>query len=159
MKFSFKILILLYPLVINAHGNRGGHKREIVDFKKENLKTINRNYVEVIKPIFLKKCFDCHSNNTKYPWYYSIPGVKLLIDQDIKKGLEHIDYSDNFPFKSHGEGPEDDLKATLKAVIEDSMPPIRYRLLHWDSKITNEEKKIIKKWVDDSLRKLEQSKD
>lgn len=44
---------------------------------------INQEYLKTVKPIFQKSCFDCHGNTTVYPWYYKVPGVKQLIDNDI----------------------------------------------------------------------------
>ncbi|MBK8204899.1 MAG: heme-binding domain-containing protein, partial [Bdellovibrionales bacterium] len=71
---------------------------------------INELYKFNVKQIFQKKCFDCHSQNTQYPWYYKIPGAKQLIDGDIEEAKEHLDFSNDFPFGGHG-APSEDLEA------------------------------------------------
>ncbi len=124
------------------------------NLSQEKLSRINRDYITNIKPIFKEKCFDCHSNQTRFPWYYKIPGVKQLIDRDIKESKEHIDMSGDFPFKSH-ESPAEDLKAIAEEIQENEMPPWRYILLHTDAKISVEEKKKIFDWVTSSLEALE----
>jgi hypothetical protein len=115
----------------------------------EKYKQINELYLSQVKPIFQKKCFDCHSQNTQYPWYYKFPGVKQLIDHDTREAKEHLDYTNDFPFSGHGT-PAKDLDAIQDEVKEDSMPIFRYWILHRDSGLTQEEQRIILEWVKSS---------
>merc|ERR1711879_572953 len=93
---------------------------------KDKYKKINEEYLENIKPIFEAKCFNCHSSTTSYPFYYKIPGVKNMIDKDIKEAKKHIDFSKDFPFISH-ETPINDLKSLNKIGQKGGMPPLRYK--------------------------------
>ena len=61
-------------------------------FKK--IEIINERYVKNVKPIFVKSCFDCHSSQTRYPWYHSLPLIKSLLDNDIAEGKKHLNMSD-----------------------------------------------------------------
>lgn len=113
------------------------------------LMRVNEKYRRDIRPIFAKKCFDCHSITTHYPWYYSVPGVKQLIDRDIQEARADLDMSKDFPFL--GKGTPTDYLDVLKDVINDgSMPPFRYRLLHRGSALTEDEQKSIMNWVNES---------
>ena len=58
-------------------------------------------YRAEIEPIFKAKCFDCHSSSTRHPWYYKVPGVRQLINSDVKEAKEHLDMSQGFPFQGH----------------------------------------------------------
>ncbi len=117
---------------------------------------INAAYNTSIKPIFQKKCFDCHSNKPTFPWYYAVPGVKQLINHDIEEGLEEMDLSKDFPFASKENKAQAKLLKDLKEEIEKGdMPPFTYRIMHTDSKITVEEKLLISRWVDESVELLE----
>lgn len=107
---------------------------------------INRRYVEHVKPIFVEKCGDCHSSRIHYPWYYPVPGVRQLIDRDHREAMKHLDFSSDFPFGGHG-SPKEDLRAIQESLRKDSMPPFRYRALHWKSKLTAEEKRIVTEWA------------
>jgi hypothetical protein len=124
-----------------------------LELKKETYKKINKAYLSQIKPIFQKKCFDCHSNQTVYPWYYKIPGVKQLIDDDISEAKEHLDFTSDFPFLGH-EGPYEDLLAIKKTTQEETMPPLRYRIMHWKSYLTDTDKKLILKWISQSIKEI-----
>src|SRR5258708_7302489 len=102
-----KMKILLISLVLTtvfpvaavwAH-----HGTHIADKPTEAnvISAINEHYVSDVKPIFEKKCADCHGSVTVYPGYYKIPLVKQLMDSDIVEGHEHLDFSKGFPFAGH----------------------------------------------------------
>tara|TARA_R110002072_G_scaffold64203_2_gene159166 strand:+ start:4508 stop:5023 length:516 start_codon:yes stop_codon:yes gene_type:complete len=130
---------------------RNQQKAIEVDTKsnKDTLRKINKEYVTTVKPIFKRSCFDCHSGQTTFPWYYKIPGVKQLIDSDIKEAKSHLDFSKDFPFISHVT-PLKDLDAIGKAIKNGSMPPFQYRIMHGESKLTEEEIKQVEKWIKES---------
>ncbi|MCP3931544.1 MAG: heme-binding domain-containing protein [Bacteroidetes bacterium] len=120
---------------------------------EEIYKKINASYLNKIKPIFRKSCFDCHSSQTTYPWYYKVPGVKQLIDSDIKEAKSHLDFSNDYPFISH-DSPENDLKSIEKSVSKKTMPPKKYLWMHNNAKLSQKEVEEIKKWVKESLEAL-----
>ena len=128
-------------------------KRTTVDKNLPIYELINSSYIADVKPIFEKKCFDCHSNATKFPWYYKIPGFKQMIDYDIKKAKKHIDMSKDFPFISHTT-PLKDLESLREVVIENDMPPLRYIIAHWDARLSKSERETIVKWSEESISKL-----
>ena len=117
---------------------------------KETLDAVNKKYVEDVRPIFRAKCFDCHSTETRFPWYYRLPGARHLIDRDIREARKHIDMTRDFPFEGHHGTAVDNLKALERVVRENRMPLWRYRLLHWRSGLSREEKDAILKWIQES---------
>lgn len=135
---------------INTAESNQSEKRD------ELYSNINRQYLDQIKPIFEKKCFDCHANATKFPWYYSIPGIKQMIDHDIKEAKEHIDMSKDFPFLSH-ETPFKDLQSLRQIGLKGGMPPLRYILGHWETRLTDDEKKSIIQWTKKSIDILKEA--
>jgi len=115
--------------------------------------SINASYVKNIKPIFEKKCFDCHGTITQLPWYFNIPGIKQMIEYDMKEAKKHLDMSKGFPFVSH-ETPLKDLESLREASRENTMPPLRYILGHWDSSLSEMDKKSIDTWTQESIQKI-----
>lgn len=151
----FSVLLLL-PIMSLAHEESGADavKKEVhVDKNLPLYEAINSSYLANIKPILEKKCFDCHSDLTKFPWYYKIPGFKQMIDYDIRKAKKHIDMSKDFPFISHNT-PLKDLESLREVVIENDMPPLRYVIAHWDARLSKSEREAIVKWSDESIAKL-----
>jgi len=147
--------LIFVPMLIYAHGDK--HAVEISQYQrfanKNALERINKNYKQSIKPIFRQKCMNCHSDSTKYPWYYRLPVAKRFIDSDIKEARKHLDFSNDFPFQGHGT-PKKDLEGFRKVIAEDSMPPLKYRMMHWGSKLTKPEKETILVWIKSSLNRL-----
>lgn len=123
------------------------------DRRAEKLSEISAAFSDSVRPIFEKKCADCHSGKTAYPWYHSVPGIKQLLDQDIAEGRSHLDFSNGFPFRSHGT-PEEDLAAIREAAESRSMPPRTYLLMHSGSSLTEADIKTILTWTDLGLAKL-----
>lgn len=155
--FSIAIALLTNSNLVLAHGeahDKDKTKNNIIP--DQVLQEINQNYLKNVKPIFQAKCFDCHSTKTNYPWYYSIPGIKQLIDSDIEEGLEHLDLTNDFPFKGHA-APEEDMEELAEVLDEDSMPLLSYRIMHWDSKLTEKDKTVIREWIRASLEKIEKT--
>ena len=120
----------------------------------EQLERIDKFYKKEIKPIFQKKCFDCHSNYTQYPWYYKLGVGKDIIDEDIREAKIRMDMSRDFPFTLQG-SPRRDLDLIEHVIKQDTMPPGRYKMLNWDKGLTQQEKNQILDWVSQSTQILQ----
>ena len=117
-------------------------------------KQINTEYIANIKPIFQTKCFACHASNSEtLPWYYGVPGVKQLMDYDMEEAKSHLNFDDDFPFISHA-SPLLDLKSLKETVAKHNMPPLRYRIIHWDSLLDANETESLNNWVNSSIQLL-----
>ncbi len=80
----------------------------------------------------VRACFDCHSNETKWPAYSYVAPVSWLVADDVKDGRKHFNMSDWKP----GKGDE-----AAKEVRNGGMPMWQYTLMHSDAKLTDAEKK------------------
>lgn len=152
------ILIVSVSLLAVAHENhhKAHHQQNTVTVKtKTALQEINELYLKDVKPIFQNKCFDCHSSQARLPWYSKIPGAKQLIQSDMDEAKEHLDMETDFPFKSHA-SPVEDLEAIDKSIQKNEMPPFRYRLMHSESLLTEEEKEKVQQWVQFGKEKLKE---
>jgi len=112
--------------------------------------TMKKTYDALVAPVFAKKCMDCHSANTHYPWYYNMPLVKSLMDRDIRNARRLMDLTDGFPFT--GIGTLADRLTGLNGVAKDnSMPPLSYKLAHLSSSLTRAERALIIAWTSSEL--------
>lgn len=150
------LFCLLLPFVSSAHQGKHQSESQSKLAEENKLTEINELYVERIKPIFEKKCFDCHSNETTYPWYYKLPGAKQLIDSDVEEAKKHLDMSKDFPFLGHG-SPQEDLDAIEKVAKENSMPPFRYSIVNWDKGLNQDDRKMIREWTGTSIKLLQEA--
>lgn len=120
---------------------------------RDALATINQSYQQSVKTILVNSCANCHSSKTIFPWYHSVPGIKQMIDRDIKEARKHLDLSSDFPFVGHG-SPTADLEAIQSSITSDEMPPWSYRLMHPESTLSDEARAAVNRWVQDSLALL-----
>ena len=92
-------------------------------------------------------CYDCHSNETAYPWYTNIAPVKFLIYRDINEGREHLNFS------SWTSMSKMDIAGSLSEISDEvsdgDMPMKIYPITHPDAKLSDEDRTLIVKWVDD----------
>ena len=107
-----------------------------------------------IEPILREGCYDCHSAQTRYPWYYKIPGIKGMIDTDIEEGREHLDMEKGFPFG--GRGAQDHHLVEIKEEMASGGMPLRsYKWLHWGAAPNEAERDSIFAWIDSSLAAIQ----
>lgn len=140
------------------HGKKPKTVEVVSDTEEQTLARINEEYIAQVKPMFQTSCMNCHGSNTEYPWYHSLPGAKQLINYDVRESKVHLDMSNDFPFGGHG-SPAEDLEAIKKSIDEKTMPPLRYRALHWSSSLKSEEIRTVHKWIESSLKALKQAKE
>jgi hypothetical protein len=80
-----------------------------------------------------RACFDCHSNETRWPWYSHVAPVSWLVESDVDEGRQQLDFSEwNRVYKQAGEAARD--------VREGEMPPLYYLPLHPPARLSPEEK-------------------
>lgn len=80
----------------------------------------------------VRACFDCHSNETKWPAYSYIAPISWLVADDVMEGRKDFNMSDWKP----GKGDE-----AAKEVRKGDMPMWQYTLMHSEAKLTDAEKK------------------
>ena len=82
-----------------------------------------------------RACFDCHSNETAWPWYTHIAPVSWLTAHDVSEGRQRLNFSTwGQPTSGRGEGTN--VRELVRAVQGGSMPPAIYLPLHPAAKLT-----------------------
>ncbi len=149
--FLFCLILVAVPSIAFAHKGEK-HSADSMLVTKQDvsdgvwLERINEDYIKTVKPIFQKSCFDCHGQNSKLPWYYNVPLIHGMMNQDMLDAKEHLDMTKDFPFGGHGK-PLEDLKAILESIVERTMPPDSYRMMHWDAGLSESEKQVVLDWI------------
>ena len=90
-------------------------------------------------------CYDCHSNNTNYPWYTNIQPVGWMMARHIKEGKEELNFSE---FGSYSERRQlSKLRSIENSIKDGSMPISSYTIIHKNARLTKEEKAQIIDWA------------
>ena len=98
-----------------------------------------------IKLILKRACYDCHSNETVWPWYSNVAPASWLLANDVSGGRQKLNFSEwgNYP----GESRRRKLKKIAEEVESGGMPLWYYSIFHSESKLTPEERNQIKNWA------------
>lgn len=100
-----------------------------------------------LRPIISRACRDCHTDQTQWPWYSRLPLISLLIEHDVKKGREHLNFSTWAANQSH-QPTRNQLQEVCDAVSDNAMPPRSYRILHPKSRLSPRDIDAFCDWAD-----------
>lgn len=76
-------------------------------------------------------CYDCHSNNTEYPWYNKIQPVAWYLEGHIKEGKEHLNFNEWGDYSNRRKNSK--LKSIIEQIESGEMPMTSYTLIHRDA--------------------------
>lgn len=99
-----------------------------------------------VMEILRTSCYDCHSNEVKWPWYSNIAPGSWLVVYDVNEAREHINFSEWDSYSA--EDRADDIEEIWEEVEEGEMPLWYYLPLHPEAKLSDAQKEIIRKWVE-----------
>ena len=88
---------------------------------------------EKIRQVAVRACFDCHSNQTQWPWYASVAPVSWFVNDHVSEGRASLNFSE----WNH---PQEDADEAANMVTGWDMPPLYYRLAHPAARLTEEER-------------------
>ncbi len=98
-----------------------------------------------VQSILKTSCYDCHSNNTVYPWYAEIQPAAWWLADHIKEGKRELNFSE---FASYRIGRQyRKLEEVNKEVKENEMPLESYLWIHKNAKLSDEQKLTLANWV------------
>jgi len=90
-----------------------------------------------------RACFDCHSNETAWPWYSNIAPVSWLTQRHVMEGREHLNFSDwNQSHEEHG-GEAHEVEELGETVLEGEMPLRSFLLIHPEARLTDAERQAL----------------
>jgi len=116
---------------------------------------LENDFIEVKAPsedvttILKTTCYDCHSNESKYPWYSNLAPISWWLKDHIDEGREELNFSE---WETYTKGRKDHkLEEMIEMVEEDEMPLKEYTWIHSDAKLTTEQKSMLLSWLKNML--------
>ena len=107
------------------------------------------NAPDAVGATLRRACYDCHSNETRWPWYGSVAPVSWLIARDIAHGRRELNFSE---WNSYFAQTRRRKLQWIKRSIEDGkMPPAAYLLMHPASRLDTEDKTALANWIESAL--------
>jgi hypothetical protein len=87
-----------------------------------------------VRALAVRACFDCHSNETKWPGYSNVAPVSWLVQHHVDEGRHELNFSEFDKPQKHAKDAEEELR-------EGEMPMAGYVAMHGEAKLTDAEKK------------------
>ena len=138
-KILIGLLIILFTLQLYQpeRNNTKGNHTEV--FLAET------NPPEDVRLILKSTCYDCHSNQTTYPWYAYIAPVSYWMNDHIRHGKGELNFSD---WQNYSKKKKDHkLEEVMEEVQADKMPIENYTWMHANAQLNKEQKESIAAWV------------
>jgi len=110
-----------------------------------------------VAPLLKTSCYNCHSNETTYPWYAHVAPASWWIAYDVKKGREELNFSKWREYDSNRMVSKLDDIAT--EVGEGHMPKPIYTLMHSSAKLSEEQRALIVAWTETTMEELVEQED
>lgn len=98
-----------------------------------------------VSGILRTSCYDCHSNETKWPWYAYVAPVSFFVTDDVQEGRAHINFSEWHKYDVKKRGKK--MEGILEVLEEGEMPLKSYIFVHPNAAMDEAKIKIIKEWV------------
>jgi hypothetical protein len=105
-----------------------------------------------VQVVLKNACYDCHSNNTNYPWYSNIQPMGWLMATHIRQGKEELNFSEFGSYSSRKQLSK--LNGIANSIKDDIMPLSSYKLMHKNARLSTIEKVLIINWVKQSKDSL-----
>ncbi len=107
----------------------------------QNVVTVPQNIAVVLKTA----CYDCHSNNTTYPWYMNVEPAGWFMAYHVKNGKEELNFNefDSYSLRKQ----QHKLKSIADQVKDGEMPLSSYTMIHKNAILSNKQRALIIDWA------------
>lgn len=135
--FTLLILFIVIQFIRPArnHGEQAGQLNIAATF----------NAPDTVLSLFRNACFDCHSNDTNYPWYSTIQPVGWLIEKDIRDGKAKLNFSELGSLSPRRQMSK--WQNVENRIKDGTMPLPMYQLMHPRAQLTEAERQQLIDWV------------
>lgn len=141
MKQKIGIAILVILIVIQFFHPKKNQSTEILATDITKVTTVPDDVMQILKTA----CYDCHSNNTTYPWYNNIQPVAWWLNRHVTEGKQHLNFSEFGSYEAKKANHK--LDEIAEVIEKNEMPLSSYTLIHKDAKLTDTQKKLLIDWA------------
>ena len=138
------LLLVLAVLAIAAQFIRPARNLSAAPPGADDLTVMHPPPAEV-KAVLARACFDCLSDNTRYPWYANVQPVAWWLAHHVNEGKRHLNFSDFGSLPAVRQYRK--LGGVINVLKKHEMPLSSYTLIHTDARLTDAQTKSLTDWV------------
>jgi hypothetical protein len=98
-----------------------------------------------VKAVLRRACYDCHSNETEWPWYSHIAPFSWGIANHVREGRANLNFSTWDRYSTQQQVQK--LKESWVATAEGDMPPWFYLPIHRDARLSPDDRVLLRQWA------------
>lgn len=141
---SKKILLIVLAIVIIIQFIPADLPVVILDNPNDLI--ANNDIPENIESILRTSCYDCHSNETVYPWYSYVSPVSLLVSRDTRIGRDELNFSE---WEKLDKIEKAEMLDEIAEEIEEGEMPMKiYPITHPDAKLSDSDREEMVLWAE-----------
>ncbi len=141
IKFSLYIVIALFLLI------------QFVPVARDNPVSNAQSEImapDEVKTVLKTSCYDCHSNQTVWPFYSYIAPMSWLVAGDVKEGREELNFSVWIELST--EKKEEKREEIIEEISEGKMPLPVYLIIHPSARLSDKQKQVLKNWFNANIK-------
>lgn len=143
MNWKRKIGLAIVVALIGIQFIQPAHNKSVQVLPTDIVKLYN---VPInVQMVLQNACYDCHSNNTAYPWYVNIQPVGWMMASHIKDGKTNLNFSDFGAYSKRKQTNK--FRAIATSIKEGSMPVSSYTWMHPLAKLSDKNKNLVIEWA------------
>lgn len=98
-----------------------------------------------VKSVFESSCNNCHSNQTRWPWYSRLAPASWIVAHDVHEGRRHMNFSE---WSSYSQKKRDEkLENICDQLMNGDMPDGKYLLIHRNARLSEGQKEAVCRWT------------
>lgn len=98
-----------------------------------------------VESLLRRACYDCHSNETRWPWYSHVAPVSWLVSHDVQAGRKELDFSSWGTLSPEEQGEQ--RGEIAESIAEGDMPPWYYLPMHPDARLSASDRSLLDTWT------------
>ena len=150
-----KILYTLLAIIVVIQFFRIDKTNPVVNSADDFIEITNPP--EEISAILASSCYDCHSNESTYPWYSNISPISWWVKDHINEGREELNFS---KWSTYTQKKKDHkLEEMIEEVEEGEMPLKPYPLTHPEAQLNESQKEELTKWFKKTRAEMNKPKE
>ena len=102
-----------------------------------------------IEAILKRSCYDCHSNETRWPWYGYVAPLSWWLEREVAFGRKQLNFSEWGSYYATTKIRK--LQWIDRTLNEENMPPWSYRILHPDAALNRTDLLLLQQWIESEL--------
>jgi len=120
--------------------------------RNQSSEVLDTDFIKVFSPprkienLLRVSCYDCHSNNTNYPWYNRIQPASWFMEGHINDAKEELNFSVFGDYS--GRKKKSKLKSIMSQIDESEMPLSSYTMIHRNARLSEDQRQMFMEWVE-----------